>query len=224
MSRRIALFLFAAFAQAQTYPPAFPRAGAQKLFENQRVAVWDVVWPKGQPSPRHQHGFDQISVTLVGGAVRVTRLDGSSTVNHSQIGSVTPTAKGTIHIEEGLSDVPQRKVMLELKPVAAAAIPPKDGVPGAFPRAGAIKVMEDERVIAWDYTWEPGRPVPRHADYRDAVEVFLTGGTLRATAGGRETRTMQRTAGEAVYVPASADAYTEEAVSGTPRAIILELK
>src|SRR5690348_14791051 len=123
MPRWIALFLFAAFAQAQTYPPAFPRAGARKLFDNQRVAVWDVVWPKGQPSPRHQHRFDQISVTLVGGTVRITRLDGSSTVNHSQIGSVTPTAKGTIHIEEGLSDVPQRKIMLELKLSPAASLP-----------------------------------------------------------------------------------------------------
>ena len=57
--------------------------------ENERVAVWDVVWPKGQPSPIHEHRYAQISVTLVGGSVRVTRLDGSSTVNQSEMGSLT---------------------------------------------------------------------------------------------------------------------------------------
>ncbi len=161
--RSLVLAFLTGLLQAQTYPLPFPREGARKLFENARVELWDVVWPKGQPSPMHQHPFDQISVTLTGGAVRVTRLDGTSTVNHSELGSVTPTAKGTIHIEEGLSDIPQHKIMVELKPSAAPAIPIKAGVPGAFPREGAIKVFEDNRVIAWDTRGGPGgrrRPMP----------------------------------------------------------------
>src|SRR6185436_468101 len=32
------------FAQAQTYPPPYPRAGTTKLLENDRVVVWDVSW------------------------------------------------------------------------------------------------------------------------------------------------------------------------------------
>ena len=31
------------FAQAQTYPPPYPRAGVTKLLENDRVVVWDVL-------------------------------------------------------------------------------------------------------------------------------------------------------------------------------------
>src|SRR5690348_8125628 len=154
--RSIALLAFTAISQAQPYPPPFPREGAKKLVENDRVVLWDVVWPKGQPTPVHEHPFDQISVTLTGGAVRVTRRDGRSTVNHSEIGSLTLTAKGTVHIEEGLSDIPQQKIMVELKPAAAPAVPSKTGAPGAFPREGAIKLMENDRVIAWDYTWKPG--------------------------------------------------------------------
>jgi len=222
--RSLLLLFVTGLLAAQTYPPPFPRSGAQKLFENARVELWDVVWPKGQPSPMHQHPFDQISVTLTGGAVRVTRLDGTSTVNHSEIGSITPTAKGTIHIEEGLSDIPQHKIMVELKPSAASALPTKAGIPGAFPREGSIKVFEDDRVIAWDYTWRPGRPAPRHADYRDSVAVFLEGGTLRAVAGSREIWKATRQRGQAVYSPRSADAYSEELVSGTPHAVIVELK
>ena len=34
---------------AANLPPPFPRAGAKQLLDNERVTVWDVVWPKGQP-------------------------------------------------------------------------------------------------------------------------------------------------------------------------------
>jgi len=221
--RYIPVLLLAAVSQAQTYPPPFPREGAKKLFENDRVAVWDVVWPKGQPSPIHEHRYDQVSVTLVGGSVRVTRLDGTSTVNQSELGSVTLTTKGTVHREEGLSDTPQHKIMVEFK-VAGATIPSEAGLPGAFPREGAVKLMENDRVIAWDYTWKPGRVVPRHADYHDTVSVFLDGGALAAGPDGGTNVPVIRTTGQAIYTPASAHASTEEAVRGMPRAVILELK
>lgn len=221
--RSITVFLFAGAALGQTYPPPFPREGAKKLFENERVAVWDVVWPKGQPSPIHEHRFDQISVTLVGGSVRVTRLGGGSTVNQSQIGSLTLTPKGTIHQEEGLSDTPQHKILIEMK-TAGAAVPSKDGIPDAFPREGAVKVMENDRLTAWDYTWTPGRIVGPHAYYHDTVLVFLQGGTLATPKAGGKYLATVRTAGQAVYMPASAETYSEEATVGRPRAVILQLK
>ena len=34
---------------AQDYPHAYPRDGAEQLFENHRVIVWDVVWHDGVP-------------------------------------------------------------------------------------------------------------------------------------------------------------------------------
>lgn len=217
LPRSITVLLLVLVAQAQTYPPAFPRDGAKKLFENERVAVWDVVWPKGQPSPLHEHRYDQISVTLVGAMVRVTKLDGSSSVNQSEPGSVTFTAKGTIHREEGLTDPPQHKIMVEMKGAAPAVAPKKEGIPGAFPREGAVKLMENDRVIAWDYNWKTGRVVPPHANDRDMVSVFLEGGavSIRGAAG---------TPGQAIYTPASADLFSEEVVRGTPHAVILELK
>ena len=45
---------------AQSYPPAFPRTNATKLMETDRIVVWDIVWPKGQPTPMHQHVHDQV--------------------------------------------------------------------------------------------------------------------------------------------------------------------
>jgi hypothetical protein len=48
----------------------------------------------------HEHPFDQFSVTLVGGTVRVTRFGKDPVVNQSQLGTVAFTPKGTIHMEE----------------------------------------------------------------------------------------------------------------------------
>jgi len=214
-----AQFLLALVAAAQTYPPPFPREGARRLLENDRITLWEVVWPKGQPSPVHEHRFDQISVTLRGGSVRITKLDGTSTVNQSEIGSVTLTPRGTVHTEEGLSDTPQRKIMVELKPSRAPAVTVRQGVPNSFPREGAVKLMENDRVIAWDYTWKPGQPVPLHAEYHDSVSVFLEGGTLRTGSSVREFL-----AGQALYALPTAEPYAEEATSHALRAIVVELK
>lgn len=106
--------LSAAYSAAQNYPPPFPRAGAKMVLENDRLKVWDVTWPKHRPTPTHEHQFDQLSVTLVGGTVRVTRLGQPATVNKSEIGSVTFTAKGTVHVEEGLSAVPSVRLWSNL--------------------------------------------------------------------------------------------------------------
>ena len=49
-----------ALAQPQTLPPPFPRTNATKLFDNDRINVWDIVWPKGQPTALHRHVYDQV--------------------------------------------------------------------------------------------------------------------------------------------------------------------
>ena len=37
------------------YPHAYPREGVTKRFENERVIVWEVVWPDGVPAEYHRH-------------------------------------------------------------------------------------------------------------------------------------------------------------------------
>jgi len=43
-------------------PPAYPRAGATKILDNDRVQVWNIAWLKGQPSPLHRHVYDLVGV------------------------------------------------------------------------------------------------------------------------------------------------------------------
>ena len=216
------MLLLPAVAAAQTYPPPFPRKDAVQLIENDRVEIWDVTWPKGQPTAMHEHPYDQISITLTPGTIKVTRPDGNSSVGQSKLPSATFVRKGTVHAEEGMSDIPQHKIMVELKPSTSTAAIPAAGPPDAFPREGAVKLLDNDRAVVWDFTWKPGQPTPRHLDYLDSVTIFLEGGTLRSVAS--QTSEAVRKAGDVVYSPAGTEAHTEEAVSGSPRAIVVELK
>jgi len=227
MERRAFLFLLTialwlGLAVAQQYPPPFPRPNAEKLLENDRVIAWKVIWPKNQPTPMHEHPYDQLSVTLAGGQVKVTRLSGTATVNNSVLGSVAFTPKGTVHIEEGLSDVPQRKIMLELKPSSSPATGAESDSAG-FIREGAIKLLENDRVIAWDFTWKAGHKVQLPVSNLDSVLVFVEPGIIRASSQGG-TKDIPRSAGEIVFTPRNGKSATEEAVQASPRAVIVELK
>ena len=115
-------------------------------------------------------------------------------------------------MEEGVSDIPQHKIMLELKPSAA---PPAN----VTPWDGAVKLLENDRVIVWDFTWKQGQRVPRHAQSYDSVTVFIEGGTLRSG-----TEDAKWSAGQVIYSSRRADLQTEEAVEGSPRAVIVEIK
>src|SRR5256885_85042 len=57
-----ALLSVVAHATAATLPPAYPRAGATKILDNDRVQVWNIAWLKGQPSPLHRHVYDLVGV------------------------------------------------------------------------------------------------------------------------------------------------------------------
>src|SRR5438445_12988692 len=48
------------------YPVAFPRPGTKKVFENERVIVWDSTWTLGVATPMHFHDKDVVVVFLEG--------------------------------------------------------------------------------------------------------------------------------------------------------------
>jgi quercetin dioxygenase-like cupin family protein len=220
----VALCLTTAMALAQSYPPPYPRKNAKRVLSNDRVDAWDVTWPKGEATPLHEHQLDQLSVTLVGGSVRITKLGRAPVVDVSKVGSLYFTPKGTVHTEEGVSDVPQHKIMLEIKLFVAPPIRPMNGVQGAFPQEGAVQLWENDDLTAWDFTWKPGQVVPRHINDFDSVTVFLEGGTIRSVFDKGGAKEATRSFGEVVYSEHSMDVRTEQAVRGSPRAIIIQLR
>jgi quercetin dioxygenase-like cupin family protein len=212
----LVLFGSLTVAQAQTsYPPPYPRPTARSVLQNDRVNIWDVTWPKGEPTPMHQHTLDQLSITLRPGIIRLTTPGRPPTEGSSRYASVTFVRHGTIHQEEGRSDIPQHKIMLELKPSAA----PEAAVPGTSPGEGAVQLLDNQRLVAWDLTWHVGEVVHRPAEALDTVTVILEPGTLHTDAGDKAVAQ-----GDVIYTPHGAPASTEEATAGSPRAIIVELK
>lgn len=110
-----AIEVMAAVHPAVRYPPPFPRQAAAELFENDRVVVWDVTWPKGHLGPMHEHYRDAIIVTLTGGSVKKMPLRGRSAVVTYKAGSVIFARRGVIHREEGVSTTPRHAIVIELK-------------------------------------------------------------------------------------------------------------
>jgi quercetin dioxygenase-like cupin family protein len=218
----LASVAFIASLKAQGFPPAFPREGSRKVLENSRVIIWDATWPKGKATVLHEHPVDYLSVTVVEGAVKITARDGTSSVATAPFGIVRFNPKGTIHAEEGVSDQERRAIMVELKtvPRPAEAAVTRSG----FPRNGATKGLENERVAVWDVTWILGQQIPRRQQGRDAVVVFVKGGVIRQSPEGAAAADTRRSIGDVLYVSAGTDVPSEEATQGPPRAVFIELK
>ena len=69
------------------WPPAFPRSGATKVFENDRVMVWDEVLTDTQEF-MHKHIRDAICVYIQDGAIKAT--DANGRVKIRPVGSSYP--------------------------------------------------------------------------------------------------------------------------------------
>jgi hypothetical protein len=207
---------------AQEYPPAFPRTNATKLLETEHIVVWDIVWPKGEPSPLHRHVYDQVGTYYQAGGRTITSLDGSKRSSTTAVGAISTTRRGTTHIEEGATDPPLRAVFIELKNDKTVGPGSASGETGAVVAAGVRLVHEEPRVTVWEAAWTPGAKidVPRLAD--DAIWVWLAPGTVRITKAGTPPVTSKAVAGEfRRLMPGTVE--TTEALDGTPRAMIFRL-
>src|SRR6266480_2824571 len=107
-------------------PPPFPRTNATKLLDTDRITVWDIVWPKGQPTALHRHVYDQVGTYYARGGRLITTPDGAARTTMTAVGSLSTTRKGTTHIEEGNTDPPLRAVFIELLQGQGPATPATD--------------------------------------------------------------------------------------------------
>jgi len=96
------------------YQLAFPRPGSKKIFENERVIVWDSEWTPGVPSPMHFHDKDVVVWFLEDGDLKSTTPDGKETVNQYTAGTIRFNAGNRTHTET-LVKGKQRALITELK-------------------------------------------------------------------------------------------------------------
>jgi DNA-binding beta-propeller fold protein YncE len=116
-----------------------------------------------------------------------------------------------------------RTIEIALKDHPVAPLANKSGYPNAFPRPRVKKILDNGRVLVWDYTWNPGEPTPMHYHDKDVVVVYLAEGALRSTDPKGESTLNEHYFGFTKF-NARDRAHTEELVKGQGRAIIVELK
>jgi len=96
------------------YPLAFPRPGTKKVFENDRVIVWDSTWTPGVATPMHFHDKDVVVIFLEDGDLKSTTPDGKEVVNKYTTGTVRFNQRDRTHTET-LMNGKQRAIITELK-------------------------------------------------------------------------------------------------------------
>ncbi|MGA7694772.1 MAG: hypothetical protein WCA76_07070 [Candidatus Sulfotelmatobacter sp.] len=113
--------------------------------------------------------------------------------------------------------------MIDLKDHPVTAIANTTGYPLAFPRPGSKKILENARVIVWDYTWTLDVPTPMHFHDKDVVVVYLDDGDLKSTTPDGKVVVNPYTFG-AVRFNLRDRTHTETLIRGKQRAIVTELK
>jgi len=172
----------------------------------------------------HSHALDGVGVFLADTQTKTTAADGTTSVGALRhLGDAVFNKKGPVHSEQAVLDG-GRVIIVELKDVAPPPpIPSRPSLPPGFPRDGAKRLIDNERVSVWDYTWTPGRPVPMHFHDKDTVVVFIAPGKIKSIDAEGKTTIAPRAFGD-VSLNARNRSHTEEAIEGSPRAIIVELK
>jgi hypothetical protein len=180
--------------------------GARPILDNARVAVWDFTWSRGVPEAMERTTSTAIWVSVAPVA-----------------GEAVYWPKGALRRAAPSPNMPARSIVISLKDSAASTIENKSGYPNAFPRPGIHKVLENDRVVIWDYTWTSGQPTPMHFHDKDTVVVYLKNGALKSTTPDGTSVVNPLTVGKTTF-NARDRVHTETLVEGESRAIITELK
>jgi hypothetical protein len=156
---------------------------------------------------------------------RVTVWDATAPTTAQPLDAVVVSLSGSAaFVPKGkTSNAAERSIGIDLKDHPVAPIANTTGYPFAFPRPGSKKILENDRVIVWDYTWTPGVATPMHFHDKDVVVVFLDDGDLTSTIPDGKVTTNSYTSGT-VRFNARNRTHTETLVRGKQRAIITELK
>ena len=197
--------------------------GATPVIDNERVRVWDVTWSEGTQSPVSGQ-LDTLSMYIAGGPVRVADEFGALQTVTRKTGDAIYVRQGDLRHEEGAAgSAPARAIVVELKNHYVPPLVNKTGVQLAFPRPHVKKVLENDRVLVWDYTWNHGEPTPMHYHDKDVVVVYTENGSLKSTTPDNQVVVNDYTAG-LVRFNTRDRTHTEEVVKGNQHAMMMELK
>lgn len=202
-------------------PSPWLELAAKQVLDNEHVTAWDVTW-RGRAS--RPTSVDQVAVTIEEGALKVSAPSQAPVIEWSRLGSVRVQPKGFAGTLEGVGGKARREIVVELKDTPPLRGKATAGIPGQFPRPGATRMFETDRLIVWDNAWDKASAY-RHAHYSQVVAVFVEAGTIRSFADGdAEKREISRVLGEVIFSRPRPAPHAEQAGERAPRAIFLEFK
>jgi hypothetical protein len=155
--------------------------------------------------------------------VQVRELDGPvdsvayDSVWVSRAGHATFLKKGDKHAAEGPG------ILIGLKDFKVEPLDNKSGYPAAFPRPGSKKLLENARVVVWDYSWTPGVPTPMHFHDKDVVVYYLDDGDLQSTTPSGE-KTVNLYKPGMIRFNLRDRSHTETLIRGKQHGVMTELK
>lgn len=167
ITAKLAIVFLAGVLQPNPAPVPYPRPGTTKLFENERVLVWDVAWLR-QQYPLHTHLYDAIGISYFGGDRVIAQQDGTRRLQYTPAWTTMQQRAGVTHVEEGASDPPFRGVVIEIKD-------PKARGTGTVVTLGPPPMFENDRAVVWGYGPGLSPTDSPHDHLRDAVEVSFKG-------------------------------------------------
>jgi hypothetical protein len=201
----VALLLTPASALAQDPPPAYPRPGATKMLENDRVIVWNIAWLQ-QAYPVHRHRYDHIGVYYTTGDRIITSTEGERRPITTEAWNLSFQPRDVTHAEEGASEDPLRAVFVQIKDEIRTDAAP-DGPLPVFPVDHPTQRLDNERTTVWEYGPDAPRTRAQHRHAHDAVVVSFDA-TLTPTVRYVERGTTDET----------------DLVEGSSRTIVFEIK
>lgn len=198
-------------------------AATEPVIDNERVAVWNMTLKPSEPISMGPFGDDIVTLFLSDGDLRVMDAQGRSHAVSGKKGEVLFTRQSNHKKEEVTSQDPLKVVVIKLKPHSVPPLPNTTGYPLAFPRSGSRKVFENDRIVAWNYTWTVGAHTAKHFHDKDVVVVYLGDGLLKSVPLTGASDEKEHRTGEIRFNKANR-IHNEVLENGSLSAIIVELK
>jgi hypothetical protein len=197
---------------------------AKQLIDTDMFTVWHVTWPERERTPVVPHPADSVTIYLSDGTMKLVAPDNTARSISFKTGQAFFEPKGRMYGEENTSEKNAvRAIIINLKEHRDPPLQNTSGYPNAFPRPGVKNILENDRVVVWDYTWSPGVPTPVHFHDKYVVVVYLENGAVKSTTLDGNSVVNEISFGLTTANP-RARLHTEEVVKGKARAVIMELK
>ena len=154
-------------------PPVDSALPSKPVLDNERVTVRAGMVAPGQPLGGDA-GEDAVIVFMSSGSVKTPQggaMHQAGDVLYLRAVDVRPEVMGA----------PLQAMRISLHRLAVPPLTNSSGYPEAFPRPGARKTLENDRVVMWDYRFTPGQPSPMHFHSRDTVVLYTEDGAVTST-------------------------------------------